>query len=34
MAICRKARAIHGNKFTYTLIESNDIVWFLEIHGK
>lgn len=26
MAICRKARAIHGNKFTYTLIESNDIV--------
>jgi len=25
MAICRKAKAIHGNKFTYTLIESTDI---------
>jgi hypothetical protein len=25
MAICRKARAIHGNSFTYTLIESTDI---------
>jgi hypothetical protein len=26
MEICRKARAIHGNSFTYTLIESKDIV--------
>jgi hypothetical protein len=26
MAICRKARDIHGNSFTYTLIESSDIV--------
>ena len=25
MAICRKAKAIHGNSFTYTLIESADI---------
>jgi len=25
MSICRKAREIHGNSFTYTLIESNDI---------
>lgn len=25
MAICRKAAAIHGKSFTYTLIESNDI---------
>ena len=26
MAICRKARDIHGNSFTYTLIESKDIL--------
>lgn len=26
MVICRKAAKIHGNSFTYTLIESNDIV--------
>lgn len=26
MTICRKAKDIHGNSFTYTLIESNDIV--------
>ena len=26
MAICRKAKDIHGNSFTYTLIESSDIV--------
>jgi hypothetical protein len=26
MAICRKARTANGNKFTYTLIESNDII--------
>jgi hypothetical protein len=26
IAICRKAAAIHGNTFTYTLIESSDIV--------
>ena len=26
MAICKKAQAIHGNSFTYTLIESSDIV--------
>jgi hypothetical protein len=26
MTICRKAKAIHGNSFTYTLIESADIV--------
>lgn len=26
MNICRKASKIHGNKFTYTLIESKDIV--------
>lgn len=26
MAICRKAKAANGNKFSYTLIESNDIV--------
>jgi hypothetical protein len=25
MKICRKARDIHGNSFTYTLIESSDI---------
>lgn len=25
MEICRKARAIHGNSFTYTLLESTDI---------
>lgn len=25
MAICRRARTVNGNKFTYTLIESNDI---------
>ncbi|AWA30626.1 hypothetical protein HYN48_11300 [Flavobacterium magnum] len=25
MSICNKARAIHGNSFTYTLIESKDI---------
>jgi hypothetical protein len=34
MAICRRAKAVHGNNFTYTLIESNDIVWNLEIIGK
>jgi hypothetical protein len=26
MAICRKAAAIHGKSFSYTLINSNDIV--------
>ena len=26
MSICRKAAKIHGNSFTYTLIESSDIV--------
>jgi putative heme degradation protein len=26
MALCRKAAAIHGKSFTYTLIESKDIV--------
>jgi hypothetical protein len=26
MAIVRKARKIHGNSFTYTLIESKDII--------
>lgn len=26
MAICYKAKAIHGNSFTYTLLESKDIV--------
>ena len=26
LGVCRKAAAIWGNKFTYTLIESNDIV--------
>jgi len=26
MSICKKAAKIHGNKFTYTLIESKDIV--------
>ncbi len=26
MAICRKAKDIHGNSFTYTLIETKDIV--------
>ena len=26
MVIAKKAAAIHGNKFTYTLIESKDIV--------
>ena len=26
MAICNKAKAIHGNSFTYTLLESKDIV--------
>jgi hypothetical protein len=26
MAICRKAAQIHGNSFTYTLIESKDII--------
>lgn len=25
MTICRKARALHGNNFTYTLIETSDI---------
>ncbi len=25
MKICRKAKDIHGNRFTYTLIESKDI---------
>jgi hypothetical protein len=25
MAICKKASAIHGNKFSYTLLESADI---------
>jgi len=25
MVICRKAAAIHGKSFTYTLIESTDI---------
>ena len=25
MKICRKSRDIHGNSFTYTLIESSDI---------
>ena len=25
MAICRKAEGVHGNSFTYTLIESSDI---------
>lgn len=25
MKICRKSKDIHGNRFTYTLIESNDI---------
>jgi peptidoglycan hydrolase-like protein with peptidoglycan-binding domain len=25
MAICRRARTLNGNKFTYTLIETNDI---------
>ena len=25
MSICRKARDIHGNSFTYTLIESKDL---------
>lgn len=25
MSICKKAAKIHGNKFTYTLLESNDI---------
>jgi hypothetical protein len=34
MAICRRAKAVHGNNFTYTLIESNDIVWSLETTGK
>ena len=26
MAICNKAKAIHGNSFTYTLLESKDII--------
>jgi hypothetical protein len=26
MAICRKAKAVHGNSFTYTLLVSTDIV--------
>jgi hypothetical protein len=26
MTICRKAKAIHGNNFTYTLIDSTDII--------
>ena len=26
MKICRKAKEIHGNSFTYTLIESSDII--------
>ncbi len=26
MSICRKASAIHGNKFSYTLLESTDII--------
>jgi hypothetical protein len=25
MSICRKAKGVHGNSFTYTLIETNDI---------
>jgi hypothetical protein len=25
MVLCRKAAAIHGKSFTYTLIESSDI---------
>jgi hypothetical protein len=25
MQICNKAKAAHGNSFTYTLIQSNDI---------
>jgi len=25
MKICRKARDIHGNSFTYTLIKTSDI---------
>ena len=25
MKICRKSKDIHGNRFTYTLIESTDI---------
>ena len=25
MAICTKAKAAHGNNFTYTLIESKDV---------
>jgi hypothetical protein len=33
MAICRRAKAVHGNNFTYTLIKSNDIVWNLETLG-
>ena len=24
MKICKKAKTIHGNKFTYTLLESKD----------
>lgn len=26
MAIVRKSKAVHGNSFTYTLINSNDLV--------
>jgi hypothetical protein len=26
MKICRKSKDIHGNRFTYTLIETKDIV--------
>ncbi len=26
MSICRKASKIHGNKFSYTLLESTDII--------
>jgi hypothetical protein len=29
MDICIKAKEIHGNSFTYTLIETKDIVWKL-----
>jgi len=26
MSLCKKASKIHGNRFTYTLIESTDII--------
>jgi hypothetical protein len=26
MSICRKAAKIHGNRFSYTLLESTDII--------